>query len=226
MNIKFPKLNIAFLIISGLTLATNVDAQKDTMNILAQFLFPEFSNGIVKFKNGSSKSADLNYNIISEKMVFRQNNKLFDMIGTETVDTVYLQDRKFIPQKDIFLEVIHGTPLTFYIQHRGNLMSPGKPAAYGGTSQTTASTSVTSINTASGTYNLKLPDDFTVKYSPVNWVLVDWRMEKFVNERQFIKIFPDREVVFKKFFKENKINMSKRVDLIKLMTFCNSLINS
>ena len=47
--------------------------------------------------------------------------------------------------------------------HQGKLLPPASVAAYGGTSQVSSTTNLTSVNLSMGYYNLKLPDDYTVR---------------------------------------------------------------
>ena len=54
-----------------------------------QFLFPEFSMSKVKMKNGNIQSIRLNYNTVSEKMVYQKDDNLYDMLNTDMIDTVY-----------------------------------------------------------------------------------------------------------------------------------------
>jgi hypothetical protein len=221
MNLS--KLKQGWIIIAGLAVSTGLSAEQDTAKLISQYLFPKFSNGKVRFKAGSIREAVMNYNLVSEKMVFEQGGKLLDMVSTETMDTIYLQNKKFIPQDKIFLEVVMSGRIPFFIQHKADLMSPGKPAAYGGTSQTTATTSITTLHTSSGTYNMKLPDDFTVRPSPVYWIIVKGKMEKFVNERQFLKAFGSNQPEIRKYINSNKIRFEKTDDVIRLINYCQGL---
>jgi hypothetical protein len=187
-----------------------------------QFLFKAFSGGIVKMKNGSRSGALLNYNTVTEKFVFSKNGELYDMTNTELIDTVYLDNRKFAPVGKIFHEVLVEAPISLYIQHRSSLMSPGAPAGYGGTSQVSNTKSYSSIEMETGRYNLNLPSDFTVRPDPVYWIRQGKEYESFVNEKQFLKIFPGREEEMKKFIKQNKIKFDKMAGMIMLINYCNS----
>ncbi|MBK7132926.1 MAG: hypothetical protein IPH69_08960 [Bacteroidales bacterium] len=220
---KFSKLIQIWLILAGFVNPVCLYAQPDSSNVLSQFLFKDFSKGIVQFKNGTVTSALMNYNTISGKMVFEKSGKYLDLINTETIDTVYLQNRKFVPFEELFLEVVTGSPIRFFIQHKGDLMSPGKQAAYGGTSQTTSSTSYSTVFTDSKAYNINLPEGYRVDKSTVNWVFVYGKMEKFLNEKQFLRIFKSREAELKKYIRENRINFKNRSDLLKLLYFCNEI---
>jgi hypothetical protein len=212
-----------YFIVAGLIITVNLTAQQDSIRALSQFLFPESSKATVKLKNGAVQNTLMNYNTISEKMVFTQNGKPFDLINIETIDTVLLMNKKFIPYNGFFLEVISGSGIPLFFQHRGELIAPGKTAGYGTTSQTSSITSVSTFYNNSQAYNLELPSDYTVKKSIIKWIKVNGLMEDFTNERQFLKIFKMKEADLKKFIKENKINFNKENDLIRLITYCNGL---
>ncbi len=220
---KFSKLIQIWLIIAGIVTPVCLNAQPDTSAVLSQYLYKDFSKGVVQFKNGTVTSALMNYNTISGKMVFEKSGKYLDLINTEAIDTVYLQNRRFIPFEEIFLEVVSLSPIRFFVQHKGDLMSPGKQAAYGGTSQTTSSTSYSTVFTDSKAYNINLPEGYRVDKSTVNWVFVYGKMEKFLNEKQFLRIFKNRESELKKYIRENSINFKNRSDLLKLLYFCNGI---
>jgi hypothetical protein len=220
---KFSRLLQIWLILAGILTPVTGNAQPDTSNVLSQYLFKDFSIGVVQFRNGTVTSALMNYNTLSGKMVFEKSGKLLDLINTETIDTVFLQNTIFVPHQDVFLEVVAGTPIPLYIQYKSELMSPGKAAGYGGTSQTTSSTSYSTVFNDSKTYNINLPEGYRVDKSTVNWVLVNGRMQKFLNEKQFLRIFSNREPDLKRFITENRINFKNRADILKLLYFCNGI---
>jgi hypothetical protein len=188
-----------------------------------QFLYPDFTSGTVKMKNGKSQIADLNYNTVSEKIVYEKDGKIFDLINTEMVDTIFLQDTKFVPVGKIFHEVLLVAPISLFVQHKGDLIPPGTPAGYGGTSQVSSTKMLTSVQLSGGYYNLKLPDDFQVKVDLVFWIRKDNTMNSFMNERQFVKYFPGKEALVKKFIKENRIKFNNPANMVKLVQYCNEM---
>jgi hypothetical protein len=189
-----------------------------------QFLFPDFTMGKVKMKNGNSQSIVLNYNTVSEKMVYEKDGNLYDMVNTEMMDTVFVQNSKFVPVGKVFYEVLLVAPISLFVQHKGELLSPGAPAGYGGTSQVSNTKLLSSIELSSGYYNLKLPADYIVKTDPVYWIRKDNIMYSFINEKQFLKIFPDKEGELKQFIKQNRIKFNKLSNLVSLVEHCNELI--
>jgi hypothetical protein len=208
-----------FILFIPLRAQTNADGSSP------QFLFPDFSVSKVRMKNGQSQNAELNYNTVSEKMVYQKEGNLYDMVNPQMVDTVYLENCRFIPAGNVFYEVLLTAPIALFVQYKGEILSPGTPAGYGGTSQVSNTKMLTSVELSGGYYNLKLPADFKVKIDPVYWIRRGNDMYSFMNERQFLKLFPEKETEFKKFIKQNRIKADKNSDLVKLIRYCNELLN-
>jgi len=199
-------------------------AQTESAQDLTQYLFPEFSKSRVKMKTGSDLILILNYNTITGTMVFQRNAQFYDMANPESVDTVYLQNRRLVPFGKVFYEVVVNASVSFFIQHKSDLKESGKPAGYGGTSEVSATSYLSGFDHPSGYYNLKLPPSCEIKYSPVYWVRINNNMLSFYTVRQFLKIFPEQAEQIKQFFRESKLKIENREDLIKLGNFCNELM--
>lgn len=209
------------ILLSGLIFQIN--AQTDQMENLAQYLFPQFSKGIVKMKTGKDLSLNLNYNIVTEKMVFIQKEQVFDLVNAETVDTIKVNNKLFIPKGKIFLEVLSEGEGVLYLQHKASIVDPGKPAAYGGTSQTSSSISLTRLEMGGSMYNMKLPDNVIVKSEPVYWIIPSDKDYSFTNERQFLKIFKEKESEIKKYIKTNDIKFDDPSKVFMLFNYCREL---
>ena len=226
MTMKGRALKSTISLLGGITLFTvmtlNCAAQTDAAD-LRQYVFPEFSQSIVKVKGGATQRMLLNYNTITEKMVFRKDTMLLNIGKPATVDTITILDRKFVPVGEAFYEVAAEGPVPFFIQHKSNITPPGKPAAYGGTSQTSSVDIVSQVSLNNGLYNLKIPNDYVLSPSPFYWVRKDGKMESFVNKRQFLKLFPDKSDELGQFIDRNKIKIDNRDDLIRLGQYCNEL---
>ncbi len=189
-----------------------------------QFLFPEFIKSKVRMKNGQENIIILNYNTVSEKMVYQKDNNLYDLINPEMTDTIFILKSKFVPIGKVYYEVIQVAPIPLFVQFKSELLPPGTPAGYGGTSQV----SNTPISTVSESFqsnsNQKLPADFKVKTDLIYWLRKDGNMLSFTTARQFIKLFPDRESVLKQFIKENHIKIDRQSDVIMLAEYVNKII--
>jgi len=211
-----------YIMILILILSLPLRSQTTSDGSEPQFLFPDFTTGKVKMRNGSSQSIVLNYNTVSEKMVYEKDGNLYDMVNTELMDTVFLQNSKFVPAGQVFYEVLLVAPISLFVQHKGDLLPPGTPAGYGGTSQVSNTKLLTSVQLSSGYYNMKLPADYIVKANPVYWIKKDNNMYSFINEKQFLKIFTGKEADLKQFIKQNRIKFNKLSNLVMLVEHCNT----
>jgi hypothetical protein len=227
MKIYNFRLNVtvAVSMLIGLILVLPVKAQTKPDGSAPQFLYPEFTKSKVRMKNGQIQNIVLNYNTVSEKMVFQKDEKLYDMANPEMVDTVFLQDSRFVPEGKVFYRIVLIAPVAFYAQYKGELQPPGTPAGYGGTSQVSNTKNLSSVQLATGYYNLELPADYTVKTNIIYWYSKAGNMLSFVNERQFLKLNPDMETEIKQFIKQNKIKFDRLPDMVKLAEYYNQLIH-
>jgi hypothetical protein len=217
----FVKYGAIFLLFALLSL--DLSAKSNQPNPLPQFLFPKFAKGIVKMKAGNIYTASLNYNMIDEEMIFEQKGQFMSLDKPEEIDTVFLQNRIFVPFKAGFYEILNSGGLTFFIQYKSKYVSTGTATAYGLTSQVNAPTTANRIRGGNQMRTLDLPDNVSVTTTIVNWVRKNGAMEDFTNQKQFIKIFPDKEKEISEFFKTEKLNLKVREDVKKLAVFSNGL---
>lgn len=189
--------------------------------VLSHYLFPEFTQGKIRLKSGIIKESNLNYNSITEEMIFESNGKKLAFANPETIDTIFIQDRAFIPVGKAYYEVIVKLPVPLFIRHICTITPPGKPSGYGGTSETGSITSTSSIYTSGGVYEMKLPDDYKVNPSFEFILKKNNSYIRISNINQVIKCFPEKKDAIKEFAKTNNISFKKSEDVISLVIFCN-----
>jgi len=217
----FPRPIILIVVLCSV--AIQLTAQTNSNGNFLQYLFPGFTKGLVRMKTGESYNAVLNYNTVTENIVWEKDSKLLDLTNMESVDTIFLQNRKFVPFNEVFYEVLVNAPISLFIQHKSDLVQAGSPAGYGTTSQTSSIKNLSSVSLKSGTYNLEIPSDYDIKPSPVFWIRKNNTMLSFLNKRQFLKIFPGKNDEIEKFIKQNHLNIENRDDLINLVNYCNQI---
>ena len=214
-------LSIVLLMVSGSSAI--LIGQTTSKGDMPQYLFSEFAGSEVLMKSGVINTPVMNYNTVTEKMVFLNNDKYYDMTNPESVDTVILNECKFIPVGKAFYEVLVAKPIALFIQHKGNLMSAGKTVGYGGTSQVASATYISSIELSGIQTNLTLPDDYIVNPALIYWIRIGEKWSDFTNEKQFISLFPDKSAQIKSFIKENRIKIDKPENLIRLVRYVATL---
>lgn len=203
---------------------TNSFAQPQAIETVApHYLFPKFEMGLVKMKDGTQHKVLLNYNMVTEEMVFDSNGQKLALSNGDYVDTIYLNSLKFIPFKKIFLECAYQGNIKLLVQNKRRLIDQGAPAGYGGTSSTAAITQKSSIESSGMIYELKIQKDFKVSNDNIYWVEVNHNMNKFFTEKQFLKLFPEKTDLIKKFIKNQKTNFKQKEDVIALIKYLNEI---
>jgi len=197
--------------------------QTTSDGLMPQYYFQDFTTARVIMKNGQIQTASMNYNTVTEKMVFTRDENYYDIANPGMVDTVIIQDIRFIPAGKGFYEVLKSGDPSLFIQFKGELLPAGKPVGYGGTSQLAASVYLSSVDLSSGRYNLPLPSDYIVKITPVYWIRKDSEWFSFSNEKQFLNLFPEKADRLKPFIKKNRIKFDRKEQITKLFKYCNSL---
>jgi hypothetical protein len=173
-------------------------------------------------KGGRTESALMNYNTVTEEMVFNQNNKMLALTSLETIDTIYLNNCVFIPVAKKFYELAYKGPIPLFVQHKSNLSSAGKPSGYGGTSQTSSITNIASLSSGGAIYNLRLPEDFVATNASMYWIKLNDKWSSFLNDRQLTKILPEKKEEIKSVVKAKKIDFDKADEVKSLIALLNS----
>jgi hypothetical protein len=213
--------SILVLLLLGFLLG-NVSAQKQKVEIY-HYVFPEFMKGTVLMKSGKKNEAMLNYNALTDEMIFDQNGKKLAMTHLPDIDTVYIDGRRFFPLENKLVELLYQNKYELYVLYRANIVDPGKPAAYGGTSQTSSTTSYSSIISGGQAYELALPEGTETKASLDYWLKKDGKVTMFLNLRQLAKQFEQKSTEFKKYVKENKVKYEDQESLLGLVKYMEGL---
>jgi hypothetical protein len=199
-------------------------AQSDTALVSSHYVLPDFVSGKVKLKNGHTEVATMNYNKLTEEMIFDKDGNKLALDSLMTIDTVYVGSQIFVPHENVFYEVLVMGPVSFYMQHKCNLIPAGNPSGYGGTTETGASRNLSSLTSTGRAYKLKLPRDYHVTDAPKFWIRYNNSFYKANTGSQIAKIFPEKEKEIKQFIKSKKLNLNNSVDLVALVIRCNELV--
>lgn len=197
--------------------------QKVNEKLLPQFLYTDFNTSQIKMKSGQVYASLMNYNIVTEKMIFIKDDQYYTLTNPELVDTVYLNGNIFIPVGKVYYEILFAGTISLFAQYKGELVAPGKPAAYGGTSQVSSSEYSSTITLSGREYNLPLPPNYTLEKTTVFWIRKESAWFDFATEKQFLKIFPATSTRLKWFIKENHLKIDNPGHLKKLVDYCNGL---
>jgi len=166
-----------------------------------------------------SNEALFNYNSLTEEMIFDNKGVKLAVGQLDQIDTIFVKGRKFVPVNKKFAEVIYRSKYTLFVEHKCSLKDPGKPAGYGGTSQTSATTSYSSYFSGGQVYELKLPEGYETKPYIEYWLRKDQIMNKFLSIRQLTKLFGDKESLAKDYIKKQNVKYDDLPGIIETIKF-------
>jgi hypothetical protein len=197
-----------------------VSGQKVTV-VPPHYLFPEFTKGTVLIKAGKPKELKMNYNLLTEEMIFEYPGKYLALTNIETIDTVIIQGRKFIPSGKIFLELLVNSRVPLFAKYTCSITPPGKPSGYGGTSQTSSITVIDQLFSKGRAYEMELPADYVVVPNTEYLLFKGGSFIRIYNIKQVLKVFPEKGTQIKDYNKKNKTDFKKQDNVISLIAFCN-----
>jgi len=209
------------LVVLLITLTYTVTGYTQRNITLSHYIFSEFTPGEILMHNGTTVEASLNYNSLSEEVVFMQDGELL-AIGDETlpqIDTVYIHGSKFIRVDGKFVELLVNNGYSLLAEYKCRLIPPGKPSGYGGTSQTSASTTYSTLMASGIIYNLKLPDDYTVKPYIIYRIIRGGKEISFQSAGQLKRLYNDDKARYKQYTSENKVDINNPDYIKNLVIF-------
>jgi len=213
---------ISCILISSLTFISSYAQSNDVE--LSHYLFPEFTKGVTLMKNGLKNDALLNYNTLTEEMIFENKGQKMAISLAEVglVDTIFIKDRKFIGLNGKFIELVYHSKWDFYIEHKCKVSEEGKPSGYGTTSKTTSISSISSITSGGMSYELKLPDEFQIKPYFYYWLKKNGEFYVFENIRDLKKYYKDQEDLYKAYVKKHHVKYETQESIIQLVEYLES----
>jgi hypothetical protein len=200
-----------------------VHGQSNADGSSPQYLFPDFTSGNVKMKNGLSQNARLNLNTVTETVVYEKEGQIYDLLNVRMIDAIIIKSRIFVPVRNIFHEVLLIAPIPLLVRHKGDIILNGTAVGYGGTSQVSNAKALSSVKLSMGLCKLQLPKDFSVKPDRIYLIRIKGKAHYFRNEKQFLRLFPDKKIELNTFIKQNSIKFDRIDDIVNLLRYCNEL---
>ncbi|NDW13846.1 hypothetical protein D0T50_13240 [Bacteroides sp. 214] len=178
-------------------------------NAKNHFLFDDFEAAKVVYKNKNTSNGRLNYNAVTREMVFvGEDGKNKALYPVDTIDTIYIAGRTFVPYEKEFYELLPAKSHVLYAVHRCEIQLAGQSTGYG-TSSTSAIHDVSSISAGDGIYQLKLPDNYKTNPSVFYLILLDGKLTKIKKAKDLVKLFPAKKNEINRFLKNANIKGDK-----------------
>lgn len=182
----------------------------------AGYLFPDFVEGSVLMKTGSTEKVQLNYNTNNQQIGFMKDGQYMELTGLETIDTVYINEKKFVPYHEKFYMVIStstGMPLLALIYNK----AVPQTSSVEHTGLDKRNSGSVSNNVTNAYTNRNYRSSFELTYKKEFYLKNGMVIYKANNQRQIIDIYPEKKDKIRDFVKENKTNFDQEKDVVTLL---------
>ncbi len=210
------------ILIANLIISSSYAQLKSVVK--AHYLFPAFTQGIVLMKSGVQNEALLNYNTLTEEMVFDKNGTKLAIPKTDIgfIDTVFIEDRKFIVLDKKIVELLSYSKWHLFVEYKCKVQEKGQSAGYGGTSETAAINTHSSLIAGGVFYELELPNHYKIEPYTYYWLKKNGELKRFVNMTTLKKLYKDKKDLFKAHVKKHDVKYNDPESIIQLIEYLES----
>lgn len=213
-----------FIFLSLLVFLTGINALTAQIDS-TQFLLKDFQEGLVYYKDGRQFRVPMNYSLLIKKFLFldqNDNNNIKEFLEPEMVATIKIGDRIFLPTKDGATEVLQTKPPIF-VQYKGSMRWEGKKVGYGGRSETSAVDSYSSLQAGSSIHKLETEKLILIRIDKIFRIERNGKQFRFINEKQFLKAFPEKKNILKEYIRKNNFNFNSIDDVLQVYNYAATL---
>ena len=216
---------LIFILTLLISVISTYHAKANDDETIKALLFPQFEKGYVVLKKGYTKlPAQLNYDLIDERMLYLESDSSVNVLDASAVISVVIGGHSFVPVNDkVFYERIEAGSNELYVCHKTKLLSRGKSAGYGSYSQTAAIGGL-AISTTGGSMYLLGPEEKIdgVDESSV-YIHSGKKYERINSLKSLLKFFKSHQTEIEAYSKENKTNFSKIENVVSIVKYAFSL---
>jgi hypothetical protein len=218
---------MAILICGGVSFSqtTEIITVKAGQNIFDAYKeiyrYPQFTAGRVYFMNGDVSAAKLNYNLISQAMLFTTNTGDTLAIDNEsTIKYVTIEKDTFYYDEG-YLELVENyNHVKLAIKQKIKFSDKKKMGAFG---MPTSTLKTESDDTFLGDrrYNFTIAEDLIFKKETEFYLNDDSNHFLTISKKNLLKLYPKKKDNIENFLKENNINLREEKGIKLLVQFLN-----
>ncbi|MDR1984138.1 MAG: hypothetical protein LBQ28_04880 [Prevotellaceae bacterium] len=203
----------------------NAQTAVDSLQRNVLYLFPEFIQGKVFFKNGATSTAKLNYNtLIGEMQFLDKENNILAIANPQDVAYVLIDKKVFyyVSGKRFAQLLVNNDDIKLCVSRHSEYYETKAQGAYG---QSLATAAISEMKYLLDKKNINVNQlavyrDVTYTIKDEFLLEKDGKFTKVNNVKSFIKIFPKYKEDISKYVATHKTNFKNEQDLIKLTNYC------
>lgn len=187
------------------------------------YLFQDFTDGFVYYKDGRAFQVPINYNLIVGEFIFIDKDKQKkEFSDPDMVISIKVGDRSFLPMPDGgAAEVVQFEP-KILVQYKGSTKKT-KNVTFGGQTETASVETFSHLLSNANSSALNTENILLSSVDNEYYVEKNKRMKRFTTEKQFLKIFSKQKEHLKQYIDDNKMNFNSIEQVVKLCNYALSL---
>ena len=186
------------------------------------FIFKQFVHAKIHFKNRSITVVPMNYDAVNDKMYFKRDGQLMELMQLSSIDSVvWAKKFCFVYHEQKFLEKVQLKNGTAFIHWQVRNVNIGSIGALGQITQAKVDRAYSSKSWRdynSDVYKLKNKNDY--------YLSLDGSLKKVTTLKQILKLFPKHNADIEKFVEEEQINMQIPQSVLDLLDYCLNLVKT
>ncbi|WP_289003835.1 hypothetical protein [uncultured Parabacteroides sp.] len=190
------------------------------------FLFDQFADGKILLTDKRCIETQFNYNCEKQELYYKDGNEYQMMYNTSNIDTLYIQNRKFVPSREgaSFFECIPVGEDILLVDWKVKLHYKGKRGAMGVVTQSGGQASVDVALMQNKGLSFPTNSVYKKDYQNTYRTCLDGQQVSFSNLKSFLKLYPDtRRKAIRQLVKEQSIHFDDPWQVAKLIVLCQTM---
>ena len=184
------------------------------------YVLDQFVAGKVYMHSGEVVPKQLNYNGVTQEMVFEESGSMLALKYPEKVDSVVLGKRLFVNEKGAFYERVGVWQEGLFVLYHYRVIPPSSNAGYGSDGSVTSSTNLSSLSGRTMMYQLKLPENYRIVPSSECYLKTKGAFHRLHQIAVLAELFPEKKAALKEFARQQHLKMNEVDDVKRLVEFC------
>lgn len=186
------------------------------------YRYPEFTDGIVFFKNGATAASKFNYNLLSGEMDYPQLKDTLSIANPTEIKFITIAGDTFYFDKG-YLELIYSDKFKVVFKQSYKQLDIVNKDSYGSSGSNSATDSYSTLQTTGQTYKLVLNQDRIYKKDVAYFLLTPTGAFVLFTKKKVMQLFPQKEKTIDAYLKLNKVDFDSREDLIRFAGYLSDL---
>lgn len=188
------------------------------------YLFKNFSEGTITYKNGQYTIERVNFNLIDGNLYFidKKDNETKIASPIDQIAFVRVGERTLVLHNEDWLELINDMP-ELYVQYKTKTRSKGRKVAFDGVSMVASVTNYSDFRDG-GQQSMPIEDDREIsQVYHYYWLVRGENKKRFVDFKQFVKLFPSKRDLLIQYIEDKKLDFENVDAVVELVKYTQSL---